>query len=356
MKSRVDTLKSSFESEKLEGYIVANAINILYFTGFLGGARLLVPREGENVLYVYGVNYVEAEETVKNCRIELVKRGGGDADKKVADKIKGLKFGHVGFDVLSASAYLTLTKTLKDVELTDEGKLVWELRKVKDETELKHMRKAAELTSEGMKAAFETIRHGLREYEVAAEIEYAMRRLGSGGVAFDTAVASGVRSAYPHGGCTSRKIRSGDLVVLDLGAKYQDYRSDLTRTVTVGKPSSKQVRIHEIVREAQDRAFRGVQAGVKACDVDAVARGLIEKEGYGECFVHSLGHGIGLSVHEPPSLNSEAEERLRVGNVVTVEPGIYIVEFGGVRIEDTVVVCKDGAEKLTNVSYDLRLG
>jgi len=355
LKSRVDTLKDSFEREKLGGYIVASATNILYFTGFLGGARLFVPKEGERVLYVYGVNYEDAKETAKGCRVELVKRGD-DADQKVADQIKSLKLGHVGFDTLGASAYLKLAKTLKDIELTDKGKLVWELRKVKDETELRHMRRAAELTNEGMKAAFETIRPGMREYEVAAEIEYAMRRLGSWGVAFDTAVASGVRSAYPHGGCDDREIRRGDLVVLDIGAKYHNYRADLTRTVAVGKPSSKQVRIYEVVREAQDKAFHSVQAGVKACDVDGVARGLIEKEGYGEYFVHSLGHGIGLNVHEPPSLNPESKEELRVGNVVTVEPGIYIVEFGGVRIEDTVLVRKDGAEKLTKVSYVLKLG
>lgn len=355
MKSRVDTLKGFFEREKLDGYIIADEISILYFTGFLGGERLLVLKEGENVLYVRGVGYEEAKETARNCRVELV-RWGEDADKKIADKVKGLKLGRVGFDALSASVYLKFTKALKGVKLEDKGKLVWELRRVKDETELSHMRRAAELTSEGMKAAFETIRPGLREREVAAEIEYAMRRMGSEGTAFDTIVASGVRSAYPHGWCTDRKIERGDLVVLDIGAKYQNYRADLTRTVTVGNPSSKQVRIHEVVREAQDRAFQSVRAGVKACDIDAVARGLIEREGYGEYFVHSLGHGIGLDVHEPPRLNPETKDKLRVGNVVTVEPGIYIIKFGGVRIEDTALVRKGGAEKLTKVSYVLRVG
>ena len=355
MKNRVDTLKGFFEREKLEGYIVADENDILYFTRFLGGARLLVPREGENVLYVYGVNYEDAKETARNCRVELVKRGE-DADKKVAEQVKDLKLARLGFGNLSTSAYLKLTNALKGIKLKYKGKLVWELRRVKDETELRHMRRAAELTSEGMKAAFETIRPGLREYEVAAEIEYAMRRRGSWGVAFDTMVSSGVRSAYPHGGCTDRKIRRGDLVVLDIGAKYQNYRADLTRTLTVGKPSSKQVRIHEVVREAQETAFQSVRAGVKACDIDAVARVLIEKEGYGEYFVHSLGHGIGLDIHEPPSLNPENKDKLKVGNVVTVEPGIYIVGFGGVRIEDTVLVHRGGAEKLTKVSCVLSVG
>ena len=355
MKSRVDALRDFFEREKLDGYIVADETNILYFTGFSGGERLLVPGEGENVLYVRGVSYEEAKETAMDCRVELVKFGE-DADRKVADQIEGLKLGRVGFDILSASAYLKLHKALKGIKLDDKGELVWELRRVKDETELRHMRRAAELTSKGMEVAFETIRPGVREYEVAAEIEYAMRRVGSWGVAFDTAVASGARSAHPHGGCTDRKIKRGDLVVLDMGAKYQNYRADLTRTVTVGEPSTKQVRIHKVVKEAQNRAFQTVRAGAKACDIDAVARKLIERDGYGKYFVHRVGHGIGLDIHEPPSLNPETEDELKVGNVVTVEPGVYIVKFGGVRIEDTVLVRKDGAEKLTKVSYDLRLG
>jgi Xaa-Pro aminopeptidase len=354
LKNRVNTLKSAFEKEKLDGYIVADETNILYFTGFLSAVRLLVPKEGENILHVYRLNYEQAKQTAKNCRIELVKKSE-NASQKVADQIKSLKLKQVGFDTIDASAHMKLAKALKGVKVKAQGKLVWMLRSVKDETELKYMRKAAELTSEGMKTALETIKPGLREYEVAAEIEYAMRKLGSGGVAFDTIVASGPRSAFPHGGCTDRTIRRGDLVVIDIGAKHQHYRADLTRTMTVGKPSVRQVKIHKVVREAQNRAFQKVKAGVKACDVDAVARKFIEKEGYGEYFVHGLGHGVGLDIHEPPSLNPEAKDKLKAGNVVTVEPGIYIIDFGGIRIEDTVLVDKSGAERLTEASYVLEV-
>jgi Xaa-Pro aminopeptidase len=354
LKNRVNTLKSAFEKEKLDGYIVADETNILYFTNFQNAVRLLIPKEGENILYVYRLNYEEAKQTAKNCRVEPVKRGES-ASQKVADQVKSLEIKRVGFDAIDASAYMKLARALKGVKLKAESKLVWELRRVKDETELRHMRKAAELTSEGMKTALETIKQGLREYEVAAEIEYAMRKLGSGGVAFDTIVASGPRSAFPHGGCTDRTIRRGDLVVVDIGAKHQHYRADLTRTVTVGKPSVRQVKIHKVVREAQNRAFQKVKAGVKACDVDAVARKFIEKEGYGECFVHGLGHGVGLDIHEPPSLNPEAKDKLKTGNVVTVEPGIYITNFGGTRIEDTVLVGNSGAERLTEASYVLEV-
>jgi Xaa-Pro dipeptidase len=354
LKNRIAALRDALDAEKLDGYLVANEITILYFTGFLGGARLLTPKEGENVLYVYGVNYEEAKETAKDCRVELVKRGE-DADLKLANEIKSLKLRRVGFDGVEASIYLKLRKALKGVRLKAQGKLVWELRGVKDETEMSCMRKAAELTDEGMRAAFETIRAGLREYEVAAEMEYAMRRLGSGGVAFDTIVASGVRSAFPHGGCTDRKIQRGDLVVIDVGATYQHYRADLTRTVTIGKPSLKQAKVYKVVREAQERALQSIRAGVRAREADAAARSLIEEEGYGEYFVHGLGHGVGLEIHEPPTLGPESKEVLKAGNAITVEPGIYIIDFGGVRIEDTVLVHKDKAEKLTKAAYELMM-
>ena len=315
---------------------------------------LLAPKTDENILFVHGTNYEAAKAEAKNCRVKLLKRKE-DVLSKVADEIKNLKPKHVGFDALEVSLYLKMKKALRDVKLEPKDKLVWELRRIKDETELDKMRKAAQLTDEGVRVAAETIKSGIREYEAAAEIEYAMRRLGSEGVAFDTIVASGVRSSFRHGGCTDRKMQKGDLVVLDVGAKYQNYRSDLTRTFVVGKPSPKQGKIYETVKEAQEKAFQSIHEGVKAKDADGVARKLIGKEGYGEYFVHSLGHGIGLETHEQPTLGPGSKDVLKAGNVVTDEPGIYIVNFGGVRIEDTVLVQKEGAERLTKAIYDLEI-
>lgn len=352
MRSRIQALRGSLEREGLDGYLIANETNILYFTGFLGGVRLLVPRDGENILSVYGVNYEQARVEAKDCRVELVKRGE-NLEKRVADQIHSLKLQRVGFDTIDASVYTKLKKALKGVRLKPRSRTVWGLRKVKDENELSLIRKAAELTDEGMKKAFEVVKSGMREYELAAEIEYAMRRLGSGGTAFNTIVASGTRSAFPHGGCTETKIQEGDLIVLDVGATYQHYRADLTRTIMVGRPSEKQARIHQVVREAQEKAFQSIHTRVRACEADATARGIIEKEGYGQYFVHSLGHGIGLETHEPPTLSPESKDILKAGNVVTVEPGVYIVGFGGVRIEDTVLVYKDKAERLTKTPYEL---
>jgi len=350
--SRVEALKKGLEKKRLDGYVVANETNIFYLTNALGAARLLVPAQGENVLYVYGVNYEAAKAEAKNCRVELVKRGE-DADKKAAEQAKKLKLKRVGFDALDVTFYLKLKKELKGTRLKPLSQLVWDLRKVKDATELEYMRKAAELTDKGVEAALEAIKPGRREYEVAAEIEYAMRKLGSEGLAFDTIVASGTRSAYPHGGCTEQKIRKGAFIVLDVGARYHHYRADLTRTFLVGKPTPKQARIYEAVREAQEKAFRSIRAGVRGRDVDAAARKVIEKEGFGKHFVHGLGHGVGLDVHEPPTLNPEGKERLKAGNVVTDEPGIYIAGFGGARIEDSVLVHRNKGERLTKATCDL---
>jgi len=362
LRSRIQALKESFAEKKLGGYIIAKETNMLYFTGAVASSALWIPLEGENLLYTYGKNYEYAKTTAKDCRVELVKRGE-DPFKKVVEQIEHLKLKSIGFDVLNVSRYLKLRKALKGTRLKPWGKLVQELRMVKDTAELASIKKAAELTDAGVKAALNAIKPGIREYEVAAEMEYAMRKLGAEGVAFDTIVASGARSAFPHGGasakpllhsgCTNRKIRKDEFVVIDAGARYNNYRADLTRTFLIGKPSPKQKEIYEVVREAQQKAFETIKAGVKARDVDAAARKVIEKAGFGEYFVHGLGHGVGLSIHEAPSLNPESKEQMRVGNVVTDEPGIYIVGFGGVRIEDTVFVKKQGAERLTKAPNDL---
>ena len=227
-------------------------------------------------------------------------------------------------------------------------------RAVKTPEEIELIRQACKLADIGINTAYETIQPGISELEVAAEVEYAMRKAGSAGTAFDTIIASGANSAFPHGTFESRTIENGDLVVVDLGAIVQGYRSDITRTITAGKVSSKQQEIYGTVKAAQELAFKAVKAGVKAVDVDATARAIIGRAGFGECFVHNLGHGVGLDIHEAPTLSPDSKDTLEAGNVVTVEPGIYIVAFGGIRIEDTVLVTQFGAEKLTSAAYTLQ--
>ena len=306
------------------------------------------------MLYVYSVNYEAAKDIAKNCTVELLQRGE-DADKRLADKARRLKLRSIGFDSLEFSAYDKLQKTLKGIKLSSAGHIVWDLRRVKDAAEITCIRRAAELTDVAARTAAEVLKPGIREYELAAEVEFAMRTRGSEGTAFDTIVASGPRSAFCHGGCTSRKIQRGELIQFDVGARYCHYAADLTRTFMIGRPTPKQRKIYETVQEAQELAFQEIRHDVKARHVDSTARKFIQKKGFGENFPHGLGHGLGLAVPEQPTLNSASKDVLATGNVVTDEPGIYIVGYGGIRIEDTVVVRKERAERLTKASYDLEV-
>ena len=345
--------RAAFDEAGFDGYLIFNSSNLIFFTSLPGNVSLLVPRDGEATIYVYSVNYEQARNEAKGFRVEQVKRGE-DLMGKIAAQVKEAGIKSLAVDVLGVEGWRSLKrKTKGEASLKVNPTFVSQLRSVKDKAEIELMRKAGELTSLGMETAYEVLRAGLSEIEVAAEIEYAMRKHGSYGTAFDTAVSSGPASAFPHGGCTEREIRTGELVVVDFGAVYEAYRSDMTRTLVVGNPSDKQLKLHAIVKKAQEEAFVVIKPNVKARAVDAVARGIIEEAGYGECFVHGLGHGVGLDIHEAPTLNSVSKERLQVGNVVTDEPGIYLPNYGGVRIEDTVLVVKDGAEKLTKGQYEL---
>ncbi|MCX8171078.1 MAG: Xaa-Pro peptidase family protein [Candidatus Bathyarchaeota archaeon] len=348
---RIEKIREILIRRNIDALLIFDEKNIYYFTGFPWGFRLLIPLDGECVLFVHAVNYEAAKEMAENVRIDLI-RVGERADEKVLREIGGYRFKSIGFDRASASEYIKIKDRLKDTIFKHLEDDIWSLRKVKDSDELALISRAAELTKRGMMKAIEVARPGLKGWEVAAEIEYEMRRLGSSGVAFDTIVCSGPESAFPHGGLGEREIRWGDFIVIDVGAKYRGYCADMTRTLVAGKPSEKQERLYEVVREAQRLAINQVRAGVKAKDVDGAARKYIGEKGYGEYFVHGLGHGLGLDIHEPPAISPTGEEELCYGNVITIEPGIYIPKFGGIRIEDTILVLEEKAEKLTYLDLD----
>ncbi len=353
---RVAELKKvAFEKAKFDGFLIFNPSNLYYFTGVPGTTALLISKDGEGTIYVYGVNYGQAKAEAKGFGVDLVARGD-NLMAKISRRVQELGIKDLAVDGLSVEAWRNLAKeTRGKAKLKLKPTFVFQLRAVKDETEIGLMRKAGELTSLGIRTAYEVLSAGMKEYEVAAEIEYAMRKNGSYGIAFDTAVSSGPASAFPHGGCSDRKIRSGELVVIDIGATYKSYRSDMTRTLVAGKPSEKQRKLHGIVKKAHEKAFLAIKPNVKAKDIDAVARRIIGEFGYGDQFVHGLGHGVGLDIHEPPTLNTTSKETLQNGNVVTDEPGLYLVGYGGVRIEDTVLVTKDSGEKLTIGPYGFGL-
>ncbi len=351
---RISALKQvAFDKAGFDGYLVFNESNLVYFTGAHGTTALLIPRDGEGIVFVYGVNYEQAKAEAKGSTALLVNRGDS-LMAKIAQSAQNQGVRKLALDSISIEGWRSLAKETKGmVKLKPRPDFAAQLRLVKDDGEIALMRKAAELTNGGMRTAYEVVTAGMHEYKVAAEIEYAMRKHGSYGTAFDTIVSSGLSSAFPHGGCTDRQIRPGELVVVDIGAVYKNYRSDMTRTLVTGKASEKQRKLHEIVKKAHASAFAAIKPETKARDVDAAARRIIEEAGYADKFVHGLGHGVGLDIHEPPTLNTSSKEKLQAGNIVTDEPGIYLVGYGGVRIEDTVLVTKDGAEKLTIGPYGL---
>jgi len=353
--NRIDALKqAAFQKDEFEYFLIFNNTNLTYFTSFPGATALLVPKQGESVLYVSSVNFEQAKAETSGLSVELVKQGENLIQKvaNFAARTNSIKFA---VDSLSIESWRAFSKVLGGEErLEPAGNIVRELRKVKDPQEIKLIREACKLTSEGMQVACETIRPGIKEKEVAAEIEYAMRKQGSDGTGFDTIIASGASSAFPHGSCSERTICEGDLVIVDLGATYKFYRSDMTRTFIAGKVSEKQNKSYEAVKDAHRKAFQTIKPVVPAKNVDAAARQAIELAGFSEFFVHNLGHGVGLEVHEAPILSPDSTEALAAGNVVTDEPGIYLPGYGGVRIEDTVLVTSDGAEKLTIGSYSLK--
>ncbi|MBS7606016.1 MAG: Xaa-Pro peptidase family protein [Candidatus Bathyarchaeia archaeon] len=332
-----------------DAFLVSDEKNIYYLSGFPWGLKLLIPVEGENILFVNSVNYEAAKSLAKNVLIELV--GIGEKiEKKISDVVLRGRFKSIGLDKMDVSEYWRIKNSLEEVRFEVLGDVIWSLRKVKDESELVLIKRAAELTSRGMERALEVIKPGIKEWVVAAEAEYEMRKLGSSGVAFDTIVCSGPETAYPHGGLGEREIKDGDFVVIDIGAKYRGYCADMTRTVIVGEGARMQKHIYEIVVGAQRIALNHIRAGIKAKEIDEAARKFIVENGYGEYFIHNLGHGVGLDIHEPPMLGPLSEDLLLAGNVVTVEPGIYIPGLGGARIEDTILVEKGGAIKLTGIN------
>jgi Xaa-Pro aminopeptidase len=238
-------------------------------------------------------------------------------------------------------------------EAVEVAGIVESLRMKKDEQELAAMRKAAILASEVLESVLPLVKPGIREAEVGAEIEYRMKKRGASGASFESIVASGQRAALPHARPTSKRLRKNELVVLDLGAILGHYCSDITRTVYVGRASERIRKWYKAVQSAQQAAVNAVQAGTTCGDVDAAARDVLKKSGLDGYFIHSTGHGLGLEVHEQPRVARGQAIRLEAGNVITIEPGIYVEGVGGIRIEDDVAVRSGGSEVLTRVRRDL---
>ncbi|WP_302104757.1 M24 family metallopeptidase [Polycladomyces zharkentensis] len=352
LKKRIDRLRERLKEQDLEALLVTHPMNRRYLTGFTGTAGMVLVTEKEAKLLV---DFRYVEQAQKQAPHLDVVRVGGEPFRTVAGLCREWNVSRLAFeqDHLVYARAEKLKSILDGVEVVPVSNMVEKLRETKDADELETLRRAARIVDEVFAEILKEIRPGLRERDIAFRLEFLMREKGADSSSFDIIVASGPRSALPHGVASDRVLEKGDLVTLDFGALYEGYCSDITRTIVLGKPNERQREIYDIVLHAQQAALEAVRPGVTGRDVDKVARDIITDRGYGEQFGHSTGHGIGLEIHEAPTLSVNGETVLQSGMVVTVEPGIYLPGFGGVRIEDDVVVTEQGKEVLTHSPKNL---
>jgi Xaa-Pro aminopeptidase len=341
---RLDSVGTELARRDLAYLVVSNISNVRYLSGFSGStAWLLAGRDKATIITDFRYREQAEGEVYRGIEIKIDTKEPLGVICEMAPSLKG----KVGFEAgsLTYAAYEKLRAAAGG--LTPVEGLVEELRKTKDANEIGSIAKAAGIADAVFGEIIGEIRQGLSEVDVAARIDFLLRKRSSEVPAFKTIVASGPHASLPHATPTARIIRGGDLVKMDYGAIWDGYCSDITRTAVMGKASDKVREVYDIVREAQERAIAAIRPGAACKEIDKIAREFISGKGYGENFGHGLGHGVGLEVHEGPRLSQKSEESLKPGNVVTVEPGIYIPGWGGIRIEDMVVVTEDGCDVLT---------
>lgn len=352
--TRLEALRRMMADRQIEYFLVTGAANRRYLSGFTGSSGVLLVSQ-ERCWLVTDFRYFEqARQQAPDWELYPQK---GKLSEALGELCREQGVTRLAFekDHITYAQYETLAGL--GLELVGQAGLVEKLRMIKDEGELGAIRRAAALADDAFAHILSVIRPGMREEEVALELEYHMRRAGAAAVAFEIIVASGPRSALPHGRASSRRIEPGDFVTLDLGCVVDGYCSDLTRTVVVGRADEEQRKVYDLVARAQQAGLAALRAGRRGSEVDAEARKVIADAGHADHFGHGLGHGVGLEVHEAPRLSPQAagpdEPLLEAGMVVTVEPGVYIPHWGGVRIEDLVVVREDGCEILSRADKRL---
>jgi Xaa-Pro aminopeptidase len=350
--NRIARVREEIQKRGLDALIVSSIFNIRYLTGFTGSSAVLVITK-RSAIFLSDIRYtLQAKQEVQNCsRIIITKIGLYDEASK--RKLLGAS-NRVGFEShqITYAQYRTLRKLFPSVSFASTSDIVEGVMLSKDEHEIDLICRAVKISDKVFDEILKIIRPDVSELEVAAKISYLHKSFGAERDAFETIVASGERSAFPHARASQKKIKSGELVTLDFGCVVGGYNCDITRTIAVGKPNIRAKRMYDVVREAQQSAIESAKAGMWAKELDAVARRSIERRGYGKYFNHSLGHGIGLNVHERPKVSQLSKEQLRAGSVITIEPGVYIPEVGGVRIEDDVLLTARGCEVLNEATKE----
>ncbi|MEK3881566.1 Xaa-Pro peptidase family protein [Paenibacillus sp. PL2-23] len=349
---RVQRLRGLLDENGLEALLIASPYNRRYITGFTGSAGYALITSGASYFLTDFRYRVQAAEQLQG--FQVIEHGTSPLGD-IRSLLEKAGIHKLGFEQehVTYGEYLQWGGTLRGIDLKPAAGLVEKLRMIKDDSELQVMQEAAELADRTFKHITGVIATGMKETDVALEMEVFMRSHGATSSSFDTIVASGERSALPHGVASSRRIGTDEFVKLDFGAYYNGYCSDLTRTVVIGKPSDRHKDIYSIVLEAQLHALAHIKPGMTGLQADALCRDIITKYGYGDNFGHGTGHGLGMEIHEAPRLSKLSDTILTPGMTVTVEPGIYIPGFGGVRIEDDIVITESGIKILTSSPKEL---
>lgn len=335
--------------------LIMSEENICYFTSFHSTNGYLVVT-GDKAIFLTDSRYIEAAQNKITSCDEILQIKSMENDLVPLVKSLGVTEVKTESERISVSRYNTIKKLFDFASVTSDGDLdeaIGEIRTVKNEAEVAKIVKAQRIAEMAFDYILDFISTDKTEKEIALELEYFMLKNGADGLSFETICVSGKNSSLPHGVPTDKKIEKGDFITMDYGATTEFYHSDMTRTVAVGEVSSKQIDVYETVLKAQLAGLEAIKAGVNCKDVDAVSRKIIADKGYGDYFGHGLGHGVGVEIHELPTLNPSSKAVLKEGHIVTVEPGIYLPGEFGVRIEDMALVTADGCVNLTECEKKL---
>lgn len=348
---KLTRLREEMEKARIDGFLITSTYNRRYMTGFTGSAGVVLISL-KAAKFITDFRYVE--QAGKQAQGYEIVQHKGTLIEEVKKQVKEMKIEKLGFEQehVTFASYKSYEEAVS-AQLVPISGVIENLRLIKTPSEIKILKEAANVADRAFTHILNFIRPGITELDVSNELEFFMRKEGATSSSFDTIVASGKRSALPHGVATDKVIEKGDFVTLDYGAYYNGYVSDITRTVAVGKPSEELIKIYDIVLEAQLRGMAGIKPGISGRQADALTRDLIVEKGYGEYFGHSTGHGIGLEIHEGPALSMRSDLILQPGMAVTVEPGIYLPGIGGVRIEDDTIITIDSNEALTHSKKEL---
>ncbi len=341
-------IRSRLSEFKLDCFLITSLPHVRYISGFSGSAGLCLIFNNSKY-FITDKRYTE--QAAKETSGWKIIPSQNDIFEPIAENNLIKNNIRIGIDGnnLTFAQYQNLKKLFPNNRVLPKAGFIEDVAIVKDAYEIEQITKAVEISDKVFSKILNIIKPGIHELDISAEITYLHKKFGAERDAFEPIVASGINSAFPHARSSSKKLRQGDIVTIDIGCVVNGYNSDMTRTIFLGKPKPKAISIYRTVLEAQQKTIVAAVSGISVKELDSIARNFIKDAGYGDYFTHSLGHGVGLQIHEPPRLSAKTPGKLKAGTVVTIEPGIYIPDFGGVRIEDMIVISQQRNKQLPNI-------